>query len=130
MDDAGFIIQCKICGADVKFGIGQFRRHCPICGSSITAVIKNEPTTDEQKKLAQQKMQNLKCWICMDKGVVLYQVQINDMPYECAASCICSAGAEYSSLPRIDKCELAPELRAIIAKNKVQYAREHGITVK
>jgi predicted RNA-binding Zn-ribbon protein involved in translation (DUF1610 family) len=130
MDEVGFVIKCKNCGADVKFSSGQFRRYCPVCGSSITAVIKSEPTAEEQKEIAKHKLQDLKCWICMDRGVVIYHAQLNDMSYEYAASCICSAGAGYSSLPRIDKCEMAPDLRSIIAQNKMQYAKGYGIAVK
>jgi hypothetical protein len=49
------------------------------------------------------------CWVCMDRGFILYQKQIGDTKAEYAAHCTCRAGEAY----RYDgaKCEKKSEYR-------------------
>lgn len=36
------------------------------------------------------------CWICMDKGVILYHKQVGDIKAEYAARCTCQAGEAFN----------------------------------
>lgn len=96
--------KCAKCGNIVLFKKGQYRVYCNKCGMSI--FIKREKTKKE-----------INCFLCLDKGVITYFAQIDNVMSEFAARCICPAGEKWPNIPLIQDCLGAPPIDFIRIQN-------------
>lgn len=97
------IKKCAKCGNTIVFKKGQFRVYCK-CGMSI--FIKREKPKNE-----------INCYLCLDKGIILYHAQIDNMIVEYGARCICPEGNKWPNIPLIQECLGAPPLEFIRMQN-------------
>ncbi len=103
--------QCANCGTLVNFVGKQWRRPCPQCGLSITLSERYE-----------RPRETTECYACYDRGIIIYQAQVDGEIYDHAARCICRKGTSHPAkgIPAIDQVKNAPEYHVIVARNKAR----------
>jgi len=106
--------QCLKCGRTVYFSKGQWRKACPGCGMFIIA---QGVTRPEEKR-------NFDCWICLERGFVVYRLQSGNNLYVHAARCTCEHGKRYGGMPCIDTVQSAPTISSIVMANRMKYAHK------
>lgn len=100
--------KCMNCNTDFEWSDKQWKRTCQNCG--MTLIRKTKEMKEQQK---------IECWACLDTGVVIYKVQIENHIALYGAACIlCKKGAFVTSIPKISDCVFAPPLSAIVNENK------------
>ncbi|MBM7582978.1 putative nucleic acid-binding Zn-ribbon protein [Caldicoprobacter guelmensis] len=100
--------KCIICGSIVKFYDDEYKKPCKRCGTMVFLKI-------EKPKIKRQ----IKCWVCMDKGIVQFPIQADNKIYYYVARCNCPAGMKYpSTIPLLAQCEMAPREEFIELENR------------
>ena len=100
--------KCLNCGMDFIWNDGQWRANCPGCGTVILRRIKK-----------MQQRQEIKCWLCMDTGIVTYHAQIDGILGVYGAACPeCEAGKEYPHIMKAGDGLLCPPLYRIKEYNR------------
>jgi predicted RNA-binding Zn-ribbon protein involved in translation (DUF1610 family) len=90
--------KCLVCGYEVEFVDGQYKKRCPKCGMMIHAKINRKVVHIRPK-----------CKACSDTGWVQYPVQTEGRLYNYVARCDCPAGMRYSEkIPSLSQCQEAP----------------------
>jgi predicted RNA-binding Zn-ribbon protein involved in translation (DUF1610 family) len=96
---------CQRCKTAIVWAENQWKRNCPKCG---IVLIRSSCLPQDQ----------IKCFACMDTGVINYYVQEDDVTGLYGAACdFCTKGQDYDII-RFKECLKAPPITAIIADNK------------
>ncbi|HZJ82669.1 MAG TPA: hypothetical protein VFD57_02555, partial [Clostridia bacterium] len=74
--------KCKVCGATIRFYQNEYKKPCRECGTWIYQGFKAKKSHETR----------VKCFICMDKGIVEYTVQKRGILYKHVARCDCPKG--------------------------------------
>ncbi len=120
MDSVGEILtptRCKVCGRELSWSVGQWRQICFKCGTVIKIPWK-APAAIKTATL-------VKCFLCMDKGLVFYKAQVGEEVYDYTALCYCEAGQRRpeKGFPAVDKVRNIADLRFIAQENQ----KKHGL---
>lgn len=107
------VIDCANCKSEVEFAPGQWRRRCPRCGLFISLGM---PVPAKKKELP-------KCFVCLDRGIIIYDAQVDNVLYTYAARCNCSAGMTRpeKKFPTIDQISNGPDMKYLAYKNKKEW---------
>jgi hypothetical protein len=113
-DDENRPTACRKCGTVNEWSEGQWRRHCRHCGIILS-------------RSAHMPKEPIKCFACMDTGIIVYQSQVDDATGIYGAACDqCPRGQEYYCETKkgevivgyFKDCTQAPPIAAIIQENK------------
>lgn len=114
-------VQCKACGNEVEFKGKQWRKPCGRCGMVLTL----QKFFIEEREKAESAP---RCFICMDKGLVLYKEQHGEYVYDHVARCYCKAGRERreQGIPQVDEVDNICDLRYLEMKNRKEWEKRTG----
>lgn len=100
--------KCISCGKEFEWNPEQWRTNCPECGNVILRRVKKMMTK-----------QSVKCWLCMDTGIVTYQAQMDGIVGIYGAACPeCDMGKKFPHILKAGEGLLCPSLWLIKLNNK------------
>lgn len=114
------LAKCEHCGRKVEFAANQFSKLCPSCGNYI----KLKPM---QVKKGSTKPKAPECFVCMDRGFLILNMQNGGYVYEAIARCYCSIGQNRpeKGWPLVTKLQNIPDLRFIADRNRREWQKRH-----
>lgn len=112
------IATCENCGRQVQFAINQSSKLCPSCGTYITI-------RPMQVKTGDKDPEPPKCFVCMDRGSIIFNRQSLDFVYEVIARCNCEAGVNRreKAWPLVTNVKNVPDLRFVAHRNQKAWER-------
>lgn len=106
--------KCIVCGNLIKFRENEYKKRCGRCGTWVL----------ETRKAVQRSGGNIKCFTCLDAGIIEYPVQKERKLYKYVARCSCPKGMTMpNTIPLLEKCEFAPNAGYFEHRNRKMYKK-------